>query len=225
MDANVTKQMIQVIRLEQHRRARCAAQLADEDPNLAGEEWVFTDEPFVNELCLMLLVAVWHQVEREVIWLAARLTGDGQKISRDQYLKNAQDAQKLFSNRRGRKILEKLKLTSFPEWESQMETLRLLANCYKHDPSRVPNDKLLRHLELDETAHYLPLPESRNFQKGLAAYVHLPQDADYCDIAERLLDCAARFLLNLQKKTAETGLLSTWGPVNFGDLESGLYAG
>jgi hypothetical protein len=65
-----------------------AYQLADEDPDLASDQWQFGDEPFVNELCLILLVAVWHQVEREVIWLAARVTGDGKQITREQYLKN-----------------------------------------------------------------------------------------------------------------------------------------
>jgi hypothetical protein len=110
MDTSVAKQMINAIRQEQQRRARSAVQLASEDPNLAGEQWVFTDGPFINELCLMLLVAVWHQVEREVIWLAAAVTDDGKQISRDQYLKNAQEAQ----NNSRKKIVEKLRFEVDP---------------------------------------------------------------------------------------------------------------
>jgi hypothetical protein len=120
-------------------------------------------------------------------------------------------------------MTKKLDLDKFPEWKSSVETLRLLANCYKHDPLRVPARKLLKHLQLDVTERYAPLPESRYFRRGLAAYVKLPNDAGYCDIAERLLDRAASFLADLQERTNLRKRLSTWGPVNFGDL--GFYAG
>jgi hypothetical protein len=99
----------------------------------------------------------------------------------------------------------------------------LLANCYKHDSSKVPGKKLLEHLQLDVTEGYMALPESRHFRKGLAACVNLPADADYCDIAEKLLTRAASFFVNLQETTEQTKRLSTWGPVNFGD--PGFYAG
>jgi len=52
-----------------------------------------------------------------------------------------------------------------------------------------------------------------------AVSVNLPKDADYCDIAEKLLNCAANFLADLEKKT----VLSRVGPVNLGD--PGMYAG
>jgi hypothetical protein len=215
MDTNVAKGMIDVIRAEQQSRARGAARLADEDPDYASDRWLLTDTPFVNELCLILLVAVWHQVERELIWLEARVMGGGEEISREQYLQNIRTAEQSWSKKDGKgKIIEDLKLNTFPEWKSSMKTLRLLANCYKHDPSLVPTKQILKQLGLDEALNYMPLPESDCLRQGLAAYVNLPKDADYCDITERLIGCTARFLADLQEKT---GCLSTWGPVNFGD--------
>ena len=41
---------------------------------------------------------------------------------------------------------------------------------------------------------YLPLPESDCFRKGLARSADLPENADYCAIAEKFLDLATQFL-------------------------------
>jgi hypothetical protein len=46
------------------------AQLRRADPDAAWEQWLFDDLPFINEVRLMLLVAVGHRVERELITLA-----------------------------------------------------------------------------------------------------------------------------------------------------------
>ena len=216
MDTSVVKDMIGVIRAEQQRRR--AARLADEDWERAYEE----DRPFVNELCLLLLVAVRHQVERELIRLAACVTDDGKEINPKQYQQNVQRERKLFREDRN-KIIEKLKLNSFPEWESSMKTLQLLANCYKHDPSQVPNKDLLEHLKLKVAPNYAPLPESGRFQEGLAVSVNLPTNADYCDITEKLLDCAAGFLADLLADLQKKTVLSRVGPVNLGD--PGFYVG
>jgi hypothetical protein len=72
METGILKEVIAVIRAEQQRRASL---LTDEDPNFAYDHWLFKDEPFVNELCLMLLVTLRHHVERELVRLArGRLT-------------------------------------------------------------------------------------------------------------------------------------------------------
>ena len=56
------------------------------------------------------------------------------------------------------------------------------------------NETLLRHLDLDLKRKYAPLAESSCVREGLAAYLGLEKDADYCDIAEELLRHAAGFL-------------------------------
>jgi len=82
METGILKEVIAVIRAEQQRRASL---LTDEDPNFAYDHWLFKDEPFVNELCLMLLVTLRHHVERELVRLAARAADEGEEISGQQY--------------------------------------------------------------------------------------------------------------------------------------------
>ena len=76
-------------------------------------------------------------------------------------------------------VIEKLGLKEFRAW-THMETLRQLANCYKHDPSGRPDPKLLGHLKMELvpkrrplTVDYAPLPESDYFRAGLARSLSL----------------------------------------------------
>ncbi len=76
MDTRLAKNIVKLIRGERQRRASL---LEDMHPEAADDRWLFTDLPFVAELCLMLLVAMRHQVERELISLAARAADNGKK--------------------------------------------------------------------------------------------------------------------------------------------------
>lgn len=214
MDTTVAKGMIRVIRAEKKRRL---TRLSDEDSEAAYDQWISFDELFVNELCLILLVAIRHQVERELVLLAACVTNDGKDLDRKQYQQNVKaEREGLKKNKKDgggwEPLITKLKLESFTEWASSMETLRLLANCCKHDPSRKPDQKLLAHLKL-KPANYMPLPESSCFQEGLAASVNLPNKADYCAIAEKLLNRAERFIADVQKQPMVSRV--KWGRVSF----------
>lgn len=191
MDTSVAKHVIDVIRAEQDSRL---ARLVAEEPELANALWHVYDEPFINELCLMLLVAIRHQVERELVLLAARVTSDGRELDTDQY---RQKVEQLSQPGNWKKLKSKLQLTSFAEWEA-METLRLLANAYKHAPSTTPSKDLLKHLGLDLGGEYASLPESPTFREGLAASLDLQCDSDFCDIADELLARAGRFLTDVQ---------------------------
>ena len=62
MNSKIARATLNVIRKERKRRL---ASLPD-DPLAADDLWPSADEVFVNELCLMLLVAIRHQVEREL---------------------------------------------------------------------------------------------------------------------------------------------------------------
>ena len=99
-----------------------------------------------------------------------------------------------------------------------METLRLLANCVKHEPWQEPDERLLKHLKLPIAAElkrpvvrYMPLPESRCFREGLAASLNLSKDADYCAITEEFVDLVGRFLEDVKRNT---GLSQLTGPVS-----------
>ena len=193
MDTRILKDILAVIKAEQQRRASL---LVDVDPNLANDLWLFRGEPFVNELCLMLLVALNHQIEGELVRVAARATND-REISRDQYQK---EVRKL-ARPGGRETINiRLKLESCTGHKS-IQALRFLANSYKHHPSMEPNEKLLDWLNLEVGIPYAPLAESHALQEGLADFIGLGKDATFCDITEHFINIANGFLADVQKRT------------------------
>jgi hypothetical protein len=143
MNTRLARNLLEVIRNEKHLRIS----LLDQDPEVADYHWTFKDAPFVAELCLMLLVALHHQVERELLSLAARAADNGQEIDRRQYQKRVEEL-------RTRKRLDwstinsRLKLESCVGYEA-IKALRLLVNCFKHEPLKEPNEELLKLLNLD----------------------------------------------------------------------------
>jgi hypothetical protein len=171
---DILKNMITVIKAERQRRVSL---LTDKDPDIAYDQWLFTHEPFVNELCLMLLVTLWHQVERELVGFAARAADDATEISGEQYQERVREERKLWRNDR-KKICASLKLKSC-DGHISMRALRLLANLYKHNPSKEPDKEMLQLLKLETGGNYAPLPESQGLQEGLAVFIGLRKDASY----------------------------------------------
>lgn len=193
---HVARDILELIRTEQKRRVSL---LSSVDEDVADDRWLFKDAPFLNELCLMLLIAVRHQVERDLVHFAARAADDGKEIDRQQYRARVQELRKgIFWDRK--EIEKRLKLDSC-EGHKSIETLRLLANSYKHDPSSEPDKKLLDWLNLETNANYQPLPESPALQERLAESIGLQTDADYCAIAEQFLGIVDRFLADVEKRT------------------------
>jgi hypothetical protein len=207
--------MISVIRAEQQKRAE---QLEGKDPNVADDQWLFTDEPFINEMCLLVMVGIRHDVERQLILLAGR-ANVGPKIDRTKYkLKVADIRKRVRSN--GLKFLEsEFQLNNYPEWNGSMRTLQLLANCLKHEPTLEPDPELLEHLGLPlepsgwAVTGYMPLPESEDFRKGLAKSVDLPENSDFCSIAECFVREADSFLDALKSRTPRACIMV---PLEFG---------
>lgn len=205
MDFKIAREMIGVIRTERQRRSD---QLKDyEDSNAAYDQWLFTDEPFINDMCLIVLVALRHQVERELVFLAARAKV-GPTITRQQHQQNVAKRREEIRKNGWGNLNETLNLESFKEWKAPMETLPLLANCLKHQPTQEPDQNVLKHLNLPSkpegplVVRYMPLPESESFREGLAVSVNLPKDTDYCTIAETFVDLADQFLENVRHETS-----------------------
>lgn len=218
MDTNDARDMLRVIRDEKSRRAaerRADARRSDEDADIAGETWVGEDVPFLNDLCLMLLVTMWHHVERKLVWLAALVTEDGQDVDDlKTYHVAARNERERWQKNRGT-LIEQLNLKSCDEWDGAMRTLRLLANSYKHDPSGTPDKALLDHLVLDTHITYASLPESDAFREGLAASLGLQRDADYSDIANDFLDRIDRLFADIPKKARLARLTATLSLTDF----------
>jgi hypothetical protein len=200
----VVGQLISVIRNEEKLRVD---RLADADPDAAYDQWMFYDRPLINEMYLMLLLSIRHQVERQLLFVAARANHIG-TITRKEYRQNVMEQRKLLRRKEGfQKLTAKLKLRSFPEWGQSMKTLELLANSLKHNPWQEPDEHLLGHLklptgtQLTPIVSYMPLPESTCFQEGLANSLNLPKHSDYGVIVETFAGLANQFLEAVQEKT------------------------
>ena len=141
MKTHILKEMLALIKAEEQRRVLL---LTEKDPNFAYDHWLFEDEPFLNELCLMLLVAFRHQIEKELVLLTAQAVYEKEEISAQEYQARVKELRK----RGGWKTIQyKLGLDCSDEYKS-LEPLRLLANSYKHNPSMMPDEDLLKMLRL-----------------------------------------------------------------------------
>jgi hypothetical protein len=222
MDVRVARQVIAAVRRQKRRRI---ARLRQEEPDFAWDLWQGRDEPFLNELCLMMLVALHHEVERRLVKLGARFTGDSTRTLAKATYQRRVRAETAWQHAHGkRRLIKKLRLDSFAEWNGAMRTLQLLANCMKHSPSRVPDGRLLRHLKSPlvpgrrPTVTYATLPESAIFRERLASSLQLSKDADYCDIAEELLSRSDAFLAAVESQPG-------FSPVNFGKVSFMKFVG
>jgi len=222
MDFDIAREMIGVIGTERQRRSD---QLKDyEDPDAAHDRWLFTDEPFINDMCLMVLVALHHQVERELVFLAASARARvGPAITRKQYQENVASLRKQVRGKSGYEdLVATLSLNAFKEWNASMKTLQLLANCLKHEPTQKPDKQLLGHLSLPPkpagplVVCYMPLSESESFREGLAVSVNLPKDADYCTIAQTFVNLADQFLKGVRQQTSLAEVTGTVPWFEFG---------
>lgn len=212
MDLADAKGYLSVIKAEERRRATL---LRDEDPDFAYDQWLFTDAPFISELCLVFLVSLRHHVERRLLHFAACAADAGQPIKRADYEERVEELLYLRADKRWKEIEKRLDVAHCAHYAT-VEALRLLANAYKHDPKKQPNKELLTHLGLDLTLTYAQLPESKELQKALALIVGLAGDAEYCDITERFVERVQEFLNDLQARNALSRV--NWGKVSLTDF-------
>ncbi len=200
MKMTAAREMLAVIHSEERKRLRRVRRLDAQGHEFAWEIYKFECEPFVADLCLSLLTVVWHKVERDLLRLAARLGPIDQPISSTEYLQAVQVERKEFRNRRTKpQVLQRLNVSKFPAWTGSLEALRLLVNCYKHDPNGTPDAALLRHLRLPQSPggmvkSYARLSESDAFREGLARFLGLKGGAGYPKIASAFIVEAEHFL-------------------------------
>ena len=172
------------------------------------DQWLSVDAPFVHELYLMVLVAVRHEVERELVKIAACL-GE-REITVEEYRANVQEEVKLLGKGEGwKRLAGKLKLETCDP-HKHLEALRLLANSYKHSPFMQPKEKLLRLLELETDVNYASLPESDALREALGCFIGLGKDAAFSDIAERFVDEASSFLDAVRRNVTLSPIKVRW---------------
>jgi hypothetical protein len=195
MNNDISGEMIGVIRREQARRL---PEITDENQDYVLDHWLFKDEPFLNELCLMLLVVQRHQLERNLIWLAAKLGETDTILSQQQYKENIRQEREECRKRDGwKKLCKKLKLESCEGFDA-IEIHRLLVNSYKHHPLMEPDEELVSKLRIDTIINFASLPENDLIRERVANSIGLPGGATYCDIAEGFMHIVTRFFDRVQ---------------------------
>jgi hypothetical protein len=212
MELSLAHRMIHLICEEQQR---LLDDLPRDDDQQAFDEWSIRHEPFLSDLCLLLMVAVRHEVERTLVQLAARVTEGGQPLSWDDFEHNRTAERDALKRRNGwSRLAAKLRLESFPQWSQEMETLRLLANSYKHSPTGEPDRDLLVHLALDTEVLYASLPESDEFRRAIAKSFGLPETADYPTIARSAIAHATAFLEAVENQSIIGRRIQTFVSLN-----------
>lgn len=200
MDSRVFNEILEVIKAEEQRRGSL---LQGDHPDAAYAQWIFRHEPLLNELCLMLLATLRHQVERVLVGFAARCFDDGKAISQAAY--EARIDQLRPANKPKfwdwNEITRRLNIDPTSPEEECLKGLRLLTNAYKHDPLGEPSDELKRFLSHPEV-NFAPLPESDLLQKELAKFVGLDKDASYPEIVEGYLASVNEYLSDLESRNS-----------------------
>jgi hypothetical protein len=165
------------------------------DPELAYDRWLFEDEPFLNELCLAVLIGIRHQIERELLLLSARVAAA--PMTRTDFEIRVRKERALLRGRKSggwSRLESRLNLGSFPDWSGSLETLRLIVNSLKHDPWSTPEKDLLSRLQLSTAANYAPFAESDTIREALLAELGLSQSVGWCEIASEFVGRAERFV-------------------------------
>ncbi len=219
MRSSIFDEMIDVIRDEQQRRwegiENATRNMEEEPPDFDAEsfaeaQWEEFDAPLINELCMILLVALSHQVERDLVGLAARVDPGGAKeISVQQHRYNMSQLRSRDSKGRVRKTWDWEKINTLLHHKGYaehkyIELLRHLSDSYKHNME--PSDELLDRLKIKKGITYAPsLPQSDAIREALAAFVKVQEAGyrtEYCDIAKRFVELASKFLSKVRSGKA-----------------------
>ena len=187
MNTQIFKDIITIIKNEQAQRL---SRLDNQHPDYAYNQWLFTDLPFINELCLMLLVTLRHELERILIAFASRVNENKTKMSAEEYNKKVEGYNKMGQKKKWKEINKKLNIESYDKYKF-IEVLRFLSNSYKHDSFGSPSKDLLSYLNLDTEIDYCPLSEGGIFQKELSKFIGLSENADYYNITECFVGIAS----------------------------------
>jgi hypothetical protein len=218
MELTDARAYLSLIKTEERRRA----ELLPDHPDAAYDQWLFYDAPFVNELCIVFLVALRHHIERRLTFLAACAADAGRPTTRQEFSTRMKELSDL-KNARWEEIGRRLHQNQCAHHQV-IEALRHLANAYKHDPRMEPGVKLLNHLRLDLNLRYAPIPESGKLQGGLATVVDLPADSSYPDIAASFVECVQGFLDDVEARNAISRVRGAGFHISTSDIDSRAFA-
>lgn len=206
MDTSDATAFVNLVTAEMERRRKLLPE-DDDGTAYAYDRWMFTDLPFLHDLCLLYLVALRHHIERRLFFFAVCATRAGKPIKKATFYRRQRELKK----KGWKEIARRLKPDGAVHYAS-VEGLRLLANSYKHDPRKEPGKDLIKYLKLNQRLTYAEIPESGELQKGLSRLVGLPDAAGYAEITERFGEHADAFLKDIETRNKLSKV--KWGMVS-----------
>ena len=198
MNTQLIKALVELVKSEEHNRATARHSMS---PDEAYYHATFHDTPLTNELYLLVLLFVWHHIEKEIVLLAAlSAVRSPSPITRDEYGKEVRRIEALGQGKRRKELEQLLPKIDTRDWDF-LDTLRLLANSFKHDPFGKPKDVLLKRLGLSENMNYASLSESGAVRFGLGKFLGIRDDVEFSEIVEAVCKTCDRLLFLLRAAT------------------------
>lgn len=122
MDVKDAKAFVNLITAEAKRRRY----LLPEDGEAAIDQWMFTDLPFLHDLCVLYLIALRHHIERRLLFFASCALRGGKRIKHSEF-KSERDKLRAMKGKLWKEIDRRLQPSKCARYSS-VEALQLLAN-------------------------------------------------------------------------------------------------
>jgi len=198
MNTKLIKALVKLVKSEEQNRERARKSMP---PDAAYNQAIFHDTPLTNELYLLVLLFVWHDIEKEIVLLAAlSAVRNPSPITRDDYGKEVRRLEGLGQDKRRKELEQLLPKIDTRAWDF-LDTLRLLANSFKHDPFDKPKAILLKRLGLPGNMNYASLSESGAVRFGLGRVLAIGDDAEFSEIVDAVYKSCDRLLFLLRAAT------------------------
>jgi hypothetical protein len=141
MNTKLIRSLVELVKAEEQSREKARSSMT---ADAAYYQATFHDTPLTNELYLLVLLFMWHEIEKEIVLLAA-MSGsqDASPMTRDDYRKEVERLGSLDGKTRKKEIERLLPKLDNRAWDL-LDVLRLLANSFKHDPFDKPSGVYLK---------------------------------------------------------------------------------
>jgi hypothetical protein len=198
MNTKLIRSLTEFIRAEEDSRESLRASMSAEAAHCQA---IFHDAPLTNELYLLVLLFMWHEIEKEIVLMAALSSvQNSSPLTRDDYQKEVEHLGGMRYEKRKIEIERRLPALDARSWDL-LDLLRLLANSFKHDPFDKPDHRLLKRLRLPENMNYASMAESGAVRSGLAQFLGIGDEATFSEIVEAVRKSCDRTLFILQTGT------------------------
>jgi hypothetical protein len=115
MNTKLIRSLVEFVKTEESNRAAARESMS---PEAAYDHAIFYDNPLTNELYLLVLLFMWHDIEKEIVLTSARSgVHDSSPISRDDFRKEVERLGILSFEKRRIEIEKRLPTLDRPSWD------------------------------------------------------------------------------------------------------------